>query len=80
MNSLSNLHPLSDSEIDAVNGGKKGGNNGGGGGGGHNTTTIVEIVDISIGELVAEPGSAVSISGIGNAVAHVSASSWAAWL
>jgi hypothetical protein len=73
MHSVSNLRPLSDSEIDAVNGGKNG-RNYGGGGGGHNTTTIVEIVDISIGELVAEPGSAVSISGIGNAVADVSIS------
>ena len=66
MDDLSTLRPLSDMEIEAVSGGKKKG-----GGGGGNTTTIVEIVDISIGELVAEPGSAVSISGIGNAVASV---------
>jgi len=73
MQDLSTLRPLSDVEINAVSGGKKGGSKGGGGGG-HNTTTIVEIVDISIGELVVEPGSAVSISGIGNAVAHDSTS------
>lgn len=72
MYEISTLRPLADIEIDAVSGGKKSGSSGNGGG--HNTTTIVEIVDISIGELVAEPGSSVSISGIGNAVAEVSTS------
>src|ERR1700761_7906452 len=61
------IYLLSDTELDAVTGGRKGG---GGGGGGGNSGTIVEIVEISIGEVVAAAtgNSTVTfnLAGIGN--------------
>jgi hypothetical protein len=73
MDERSTLCLLSDAEVDAVAGGRHG--NGGGGGGGNGNggsgNTIVEIVEISIGEVVAEAvgGSTATINlvGIGNA-------------
>lgn len=50
MDDLPTICLLSDAELDAVTGGRHGG---GGGGGGGNSGTIVEIVEISIGEIVA---------------------------
>jgi hypothetical protein len=49
------IYLLSDNEIDAVTGGKK--KDGGDGG----TTTVVEIVEISIGEIVATGHSTVTL-------------------
>jgi hypothetical protein len=43
------IYVLSDAELDEVTGGRRGG---GGGGGSANSGTIVEIVEISIGEIV----------------------------
>ena len=53
---------LSNAELDAVTEGR------GGGGGGGNSGTVVEIVEISIGEIVAEGNSTVTVdvAGIGN--------------
>jgi hypothetical protein len=59
------IYLLSDTELDAVAGGRHGG-----GGGGGNSGTVVEIVEISIGEIVAAAsgGSTVTfnIAGLGS--------------
>ena len=74
MDEQSTLCLLSDAEVDAVAGGRHGNGGGGGGGGGGvsgSGNTIVEIVSISIGEVVAQAvgGSIATINliGIGNA-------------
>jgi hypothetical protein len=62
---------LSDAEVDAVAGGRHGNGGGGGGGVSGSGNTIVEIVSISIGEVVAQAvgGSIATINliGVGNA-------------
>jgi hypothetical protein len=64
------IYLLSDAELDAVTGGRRGGGGGGWGGGGGNSGTIVEIVEISIGELVAAASGnstvTINLAGIGN--------------
>ncbi len=66
MDDQSMIYLLSDAELDAVTGGRRGG----GGGGRGNSGTIVEIVEISIGEIVAAAsgGSTITINlaGLGN--------------
>jgi hypothetical protein len=56
MDTQPTIYVLSDADLDAVTGGKKGGGGGGGGGG-----ETVEIVEISIGEIVAAANSTVTL-------------------
>jgi hypothetical protein len=58
MDTQPTMYVLSDTDLDAVTGGKKGGGGG----------TVVEIVEISIGEIVAAGHSTVvlDVVGIGN--------------
>jgi hypothetical protein len=71
MDERSALCLLSDAEVDAVAGGRHGNGGGGGGGVSGSGNTIVEIVSISIGEVVAQAvgGSIATINliGVGNA-------------
>lgn len=67
MGNQSTICLLSDADLDAVTGGRHGG---GGGRGGGNTGTIVEIVEISIGEIVAAATGnsiiTINLAGLGN--------------
>jgi hypothetical protein len=67
MDERSALSLLSDAEVDAVAGGRHGGGGGGVSGSGN---TIVEIVEISIGQVVAQAAggstAVINLVGIGN--------------
>jgi hypothetical protein len=69
MDERSALCLLSDAEVDAVAGGRHGGGGGGGGVSGSGNT-IVEIVEISIGQVVAQAAggstAVINLVGIGN--------------
>ena len=67
MDNQPTIYLLSDAELDAVSGGRQGGRLGSGGG---NSGTIVEIVEISIGQIVAAASGnstiTFNLAGIGN--------------